>query len=308
MDTAVVVLVLILVLGLFAGIAYLFVREAGWERVRMLVVAPLLGAGSSIPAISRRRRPAAHAAVDAGTDSSSEDERLVPAMIADDGLRSLREEVHGELLRATGLTREFDARLTRIEAAYGDARRTPDQLEESIREIDQRQGRIAERLHQELGLVQRTASSFGERRVAAVSDLYAHLARVEAALAGVINPALLPGEPLSLPNELGNDAFVWDNWRDVGDRAFSFGDVFNQHRYVLDDETATAVENFITILRQTLTGAVYPNVQAVNPTQVQKSQVRSGLVLIVTALPDIRRKLEAAYRADAVGGGSLDKG
>jgi hypothetical protein len=119
-------------------------------------------------------------------------------------------------------------------------------------------------------------------------------------LAAVINPALLPGEPLALPFELANDAFVWANWRDVGDRAFTFGSTFNQHRYVLDEATATAVEHFITALRQALTTAVYPNVQAPNPGVAQKTQVRAGLSQIVNELPAIRRKLEAAYRIDTL--------
>jgi hypothetical protein len=225
--------------------------------------------------------------------------------VTDEALRSLREEIHGELLRATGLTREFDARLTRVEAMFGDSRRTPDDLEAAINDVDARQRRIAEKLRQELGQVQRTTSSFGERRITAVSDLYSHLALVESALASVVNPALLPGEPISLPQELGTDAFVWDNWRDVGDRAYAFGNIFNQHRYVLDDDVAAAVESFITTLRQALTGAVYPNVQASNPTQVQRAQVRSGLTLIVSAIPDIRRKLETSYRADTITGDSL---
>ncbi|MEJ7837987.1 MAG: hypothetical protein WKF81_04180 [Thermomicrobiales bacterium] len=301
MDTAVVVLVLILVVALFGLIAWLFIREVGWHRARLLVVAPFVGA------ISSRSLPSSRSS----STSSSLDVDRQPALsqipaVSEDALRALREEIQGELVRATGFSREVDARLTRIEATYGDSRRTPDELEETILQIETKHGKIAEQLHRELGLVQRSASSFGERRVTAVADLYSHLARVEAALAGVVNPALLPGEPLSLPGELGADAFVWDNWRDVGDRAFAFGDVFNQHRYVLDDPTASAVESFITTLRQALTGAIYPNVQAANPTPGQRTQVRSGLTLIVTAIPDIRRKLESAYRADAVGTDALE--
>jgi hypothetical protein len=74
---------------------------------------------------------------------------------------------------------------------------------------------------------------------------------------------------------------------------------------VLDDDLASSVESFITTLRQALTGAVYPNVQAANPTQVQRAQVRSGLTMIVAAIPDIRRKLETTYRADTLPGDPL---
>ena len=295
MDTAVVVLVLILVVGLFGFISWLFIREVGWQRARLLVVAPFVGMTATRSAgVSSGNSTASLIELD-----RAEELRQIPA-VSDEALRTLREEIQGELLRVTGVSREFDARLTRIESTFGDSRRTPDELEAAIRDVEEQHGRVAEKLHRELGMIQRSASTFGERRVKAVSDLYSHLARVEAALAGVVNPALLPGEPLGLPTDLGADAFVWDNWRDVGDRAFAFGDVFNQHRYVLDDETAASVESFITTLRQALTGAVYPNVQAQNPTQVQRSQVRSGLTLIVTAVPEIRRKLEIAYRADSI--------
>lgn len=295
MDTAVVVLVLILVVALFGLISWLFVREVGWQRARLLVISPFVSA-VPVRSGSALRNSTSTSAV--GVDRPS-DLPQIPA-VSEEALRTLREEIQGELVRATGFSREVDARLTRIESVYGDSRRTPDELEATILEIETKHGRIVEQLHRELGQVQRTSSSFGERRVTAVSDLYSHLARVEAALAGVVNPALLPGEPLSLPTELGNDCFEWDNWRDVGDRAFAFGDVFNQHRYVLDDATAGSVESFITTLRQALTGAIYPSVQASNPTQGQRAQVRSGLSQIVTAIPDIRRKLEAAYRADSV--------
>ena len=295
MDTAVVVLVLILVVGLFGLISYLFVREVGWQRARLLVVAPFVGLATN----KQTHLGRASQSVSVVELERGEELRQLPA-VSDEALRTLREEIQGELLRVTGVSREFDARLTRIEGSYGDSNRTPDQLEATILDVEARHGAVAEQLRADFAKVQRTASSFGERRVAAVSDLYSHLAKVEAALAGVVNPALLPGEPLSLPTELGADAFVWDNWREVGDRAFAFGDVFNQHRYVLDDETASAVESFITTLRQALTGAVYPNVQAQNPTHVQRTQVHSGLNLIVAALPSIRRKLEASYRADTI--------
>ena len=299
MDTAVVVLVLILLLALVTGIGWLLVREAGWERTRLLVIAPFLGITATLPGTSRHSEPGQVASSD-DRPALPDDGHQVPATIIDDALRTLREEVHGELVRATGASREFDARLTRIELTFGDARHTPDEIAKSIDDLEARSNQVADTLRRELAMVQRSTSGFGERRVTAVSELYANLARVEAALAAVVNPALLPGEPLSLPLELASDAYIWANWRDVGDRAFTFGSTFNQHRYVLDESTAAAVEQFITALRQALTTAVYPNVQAPNPGASQKAQIRAGLSQIVNELPSIRRKLEAAYRIDMV--------
>jgi hypothetical protein len=266
----------------------LLVRQAGWERTRLLITAPLLGAGTGAAPAGDPLRLA----------TRDDDVSRVPA-VSEDALRTLREEIQGELLRAAGLTREFDARLTRMEAVYAEASSTPKQLEASIQEIDARNAEVVDAVRRELAMVQRTASTYGERRITAVSELYANLAKVEAALGSVVNPALLPGEPLSLPDELGNDAFEWANWRDVGDRAYTFGTTFNQHRYVLDDEVAQAVESFIATLRQELTGTVYPNVQT-TPSAEQRARVRTGLESIVTALPVIRKHLETVYRADMV--------
>jgi hypothetical protein len=117
-------------------------------------------------------------------------------------------------------------------------------------------------------------------------------------LAGVVNPILLPGEALSVPGEFFADTLVWTNWNDVGERAYAFGEVFNQTRFVLEPDVADRIERFIATFRQALTSAVYPVLQSDNRTPAQLAQMRSGLESIVAALPPLRRDLEAAYRAD----------
>ena len=300
METVVVILVLLVLLVLFGGAGYFFVRETGWENARLWFTAPRQFRHITSP----RGAPA-------GDDRDADTVRLgdtrrgtllggAPVTVAldDNALRELREELQGELTRAAGLTREFDARLTRMEEALTATRQLPDEIGQSISEQESRTRRRLEKLRVEINATRVTNSPFGQRRGDALADLYAHLARVEAALAGVVNPMLLPGEPLSVPGEFFADTLVWTNWNDVGERAYAFGEVFNQTRFVLEPDIADRIERFIATFRQGLTGTVYPVLQSDNRTPAQLAQMRSGLESIVGALPPLRRDLEAAYRAD----------
>ncbi len=306
METMVVILVLLVLLVLFGGAGYFFVRETGWEHARLWFTAPhqirqLTGAG--------RREARATGERDAEPPPSPRRDdrerrerqlgRVEPVAIAldDTALRDLREELQGELTRAAGLTREFDARLTRMEEALSQARHMPDEIGQSIREQDAKVRRRIEKLRVEINATKVSTTPFGQRRADALADLYSHLARVEAALAGVVNPILLPGEPLSVPAELFDDTLIWSNWNDVGERAYAFGEVFNQTRFVLEPEVADRIEQFISTFRQAVTGTVYPVLQGESRSPAQLAQVRRGLEAVIAALPPLRRNLEAAYRA-----------
>ena len=153
-----------------------------------------------------------------------------------------------------------------------------------------------ERLHVSLESVRERAGSYGERRGVALAELYGCLARVEAALAAVVNPMLLPGEALAIPRDLPAEAMTWDTWRDVGERAYGLGNVFNENRLVLDPATGDAIAEFIATLRQGLTGSVYPTVRIAQPSADQLAQMRAGLEAIVAELPTVRRTIEDAYR------------
>ncbi len=325
METILVIIVLFVVLGLFGGVGLIFSRETGSRNVAESArrfMSASREAGKSLVAM----RPSAASTTstsDAGTSESTSEgkppqavtikparqsttatpvpvgESPAAARLDDAALRELREELQGELRRASGITREFDARLTRIEANSVDTPRLSEELERSIADhANAQRGELA-RLRNELKTVRDTAGPRGERRTEALANLYGHLARVESALAGVVNPMLLPGEPLTLLTELPPETLVWDNWSDVGERAYALGDAFNQHRLVLDPDTADEIEGFIAILRRGLTGSVDPNVRAQQPTPGQLRQMRAGLETIVAALPGVRRRVELAYRGES---------
>jgi hypothetical protein len=99
-----------------------------------------------------------------------------------------------------------------------------------------------------------------------------------------------------VPAELPVEALDWSNWSDVGERAYAFGNVFNENRLVLEGRTGDEIAAFISILRQGLTGKVYPAVRNGNPSADQIAQLRAGSQTIVDALPSVRRRIEDAYR------------
>ncbi len=135
----------------------------------------------------------------------------------------------------------------------------------------------------------------GSRRPDVSADLYARLARLEAALAAVTNPILLPGEAYSPPAEFLPEALVWENWNEVGERAFSLAEAYSSQRLHLSDETRGDIELFVTTLRTLLTRSVYPNLQ-LEPDITQQAALRSALEEIAGEIPKARQKLEREYR------------
>ena len=333
METILVIIVLFVVVGLFGGVGLIFTRETGAgnaaESARRFLSTSRQAGRSLVAVRPSAASPTATSTGDADSPESAPDEGRAPAPVKaarrsttptpvspsdsaaatpidDRALRELREEMQGELRRASGITREFDARLTRIEANSVDTPQLSTELTRSIEEHAASQREELARVRDELATVRQSAGPRGERRTEALANLYGHLARVESALAGVVNPMLLPGEPLKLPAELPPEALDWDNWSDVGERAYALGDAFNQNRLVLDPETADEIEGFIAILRRGLTGSVDPNVRTQQPTPIQLQQMRAGLETIVAALPGVRRRVELAYRGEAGAKGTAD--
>lgn len=311
MDTVLVMLVLIVVLALLAGIGYFFVREAGQENVQEWLTAPrqlkqsvsafvARPAASTVsghdpgvkvdPAIARMRGASGRVVAGPAQDSA------LPYALDGAALRDLRDEFRDELRQAATITRDFDSRLMRMESTLSDVRRMPEDVGRSLREQEDRRQREFERLQHEIGTMRLTLGSWGERRGESLADIYGNLAKVEVALAAVVNPMLLPGETLVLPAEFTPEALQWNAWGEVGDRAFAFGNAFNQSRYVLDEGLAVQVESFIMTLRQGLTRDVFPAVRDGSPTDVQLAQMRSGLAAIIAELPSVRRTIEISYR------------
>jgi hypothetical protein len=139
------------------------------------------------------------------------------------------------------------------------------------------------------------SSRSGARGRDVSADLYARLARLEAALAAVTNPILLPGEAYAPPVEFLPEALVWENWNEVGERAFSLADAYSAQRLHLSEETRGEIEGFVTTLRTLLTRSVYPNLQP-EPDAAQQVALRSALEEISAEFPKVRQKLEWEYR------------
>jgi hypothetical protein len=135
----------------------------------------------------------------------------------------------------------------------------------------------------------------GSRRPDVSVDLYARLARLEAALAAVTNPILLPGEAYSPPVEFLPEALVWENWNEVGERAFSLAEAYSSQRLHLSEESRGDIEQFVTTLRTLLTRSVYPNLQ-LEPDAAQQAALRSALEEIAVEIPKLRQRLEREYR------------
>jgi hypothetical protein len=135
----------------------------------------------------------------------------------------------------------------------------------------------------------------GSRRPDVSADLYARLARLEAALAAVTNPILLPGEAYTPPAEFLPEALVWENWNEVGERAFSLAEGYSSQRLHLSEETRGDIELFVTTLRTLLTRSVYPNLQ-LEPDDAQQAALRSALEEIAGEIPKVRQRLEREYR------------
>lgn len=288
METFIVILVLLVLIALFAGVGYFFLRETGWGHARLWLTGSRQATVGDVP--FRERWSATP------TETGS-----MPVMLDESALRELREELHGELTRAAGLTREFDARLTRMESDLSLSKQLPEEIDRSVREtieeIEERTRSRLDRLQGDLHAARIADSPYGQRRAEALAELYSTLAQLEAALSGVVNPMLLPGESLRVPDELFEDTLAWENWNDVGERAYSFGDVFNRDRILLEPALADQIEEFLSLFREALTGTVSPVVQNPARSTAQVAQMKAGLTTIVDALPPLRREIEAHYRA-----------
>lgn len=306
MDTVVVIIVLITLLVLFGGAGWFFVRETGVENAKLWLTSP-----------RQMRQIVTPFRADASTTDADPDEpaataplsrgEAAPPALDDSRLRALAEELRGELTRATGLTRDFDARLARIEHDVTAAKALPETLDQKVndrvrdvdsrvRDVDLKVRKRYSKLKSEMKSIRQSETPYAARRADAISDIYIRLARVDAALGAVVNPMLLPGEPLRVPETLFDDTLEWENWADLGERAYEFGEMFNQNRLLLDVDLADKIEAFICTLREVLTDTIYPVVRHNAPTMSQKAQLRAGLEQVVGSIAPLRRELEEAFR------------
>lgn len=300
MDVFWIVVVIVLLLAAFGYAGYLYVKEAGPESLRLWLTGSRLfrmasngnGRSVAVEPHTTETAPMPFATAESEQEAAQLAAQERRAALDSEALRHLKEEFQRDLVAAVGRSREFDARLARVELSAG-----PDPaIEEEIASIRETQQAEIGDLRQSMESLKDRIGTYGERRGEALAALYGSLARVESSLAAVVNPMLLPGESLALPHELPQEAYAWANWGDVGERAYAFGNVFNENRLVLERSTADAIAGFIATLRTGLTGSVYPAVRGSKPTADQIVQMRSGLEAIIAALPVIRGQIENAYR------------
>ncbi|MGI9254392.1 MAG: hypothetical protein ACR2J8_11635 [Thermomicrobiales bacterium] len=135
-----------------------------------------------------------------------------------------------------------------------------------------------------------------DKRAEASAELYALVARLESAISQVTNPVLLPGEAYAPPIDFLAEALAWENWKEVGERAFALADAFSARRLFLTEEAACAVAAFITTLRGVLTRSVYPNL-APDATSQQIDSLRSAMASLAAEIPRVRKSLETEFRS-----------
>ncbi len=170
--------------------------------------------------------------------------------------------------------------------------------------LEARQEAATERLRADLALHfvdherKRVEDRYSAERATVAAELYAMLARLEAAIAAVTNPVLLPGEPYAPPVDFLPEALVWDNWKEVGERAFDFADLYSARRLYLSEATRTQAGEFISGLRTLLTESIYPNLRP-NASPAQRDRLRQALGEVATRFPEVRVCIERDFREHA---------
>ncbi len=302
METALAIVVLIIVLLLLAALVYAWTRASGPGAARAWLVAPAAlreGLGSLLVS---SRDTATKETPDAGVqdadwrDATDPESRGTVTVAYDEtALATLRDDLERDLSATREHQQAIDQHLRRLDLALTEMRGVPDELTKVMRTRERQMRRRIDQLRYEVEGVRRSSTAGGARRDEAYAELYTHLAQIEAALATAINPMLLPGEPLQVPDEFAPETLDAENWDDVGEHAYAFGMAFNQTRLVLDPALASDIERFLATLRQGLTGKVYPTVRRVEPTRTQLALMRSSLEGIVEALVPVRRRMESAW-------------
>ena len=208
--------------------------------------------------------------------------------------------------RLADLSARFDRR---IDELVNDIRVNRDETASRQQAVDARQEAAIERLRADVasgtakatGQPVRALSLLDERRLEVTADLYARLARLEASIAAVTNPVLLPGEAYAPPAVLLDDALDWGNWSEAGERVFALADAYSAQRLFLSDEAGREVADFVAAIRALLTRQVYPALQG-SPTQDEVETLRLALGDLAADIASVRLTLEREFHL--VGGGA----
>ena len=88
---------------------------------------------------------------------------------------------------------------------------------------------------------------------------------------------------------------IWENWNEIGERAFALADTYSAQRLYLSEQTRGEIGGFVTVMRTLLTRSVYPNLQR-EPNQAQQRALLEALEEIAEEFPRVRETLEREYR------------
>lgn len=279
METFIVILVLIILFVLLGGAAWFFGKESG------------PGSGMAWLSGTRQIRGVFTSLGNGEKPFTSGSTQSSALMVDDSRVKELREELNRTLAIGEGL----ENRLQLMEKELVIARHLPEALDKRTQESENETNARLSQLRREMQQQRKADSPNNVRRNDAVRDLYQKLAQIEVALGAVVNPMLLPGEPVTVPETLYDETLEWENWGDVADKAYAFGEAFSRNRVLLDPDLAAQVEQFISSFREALTGTVYPIVQSDGATSRQKTQIRSGITTVVEGITPIRRQFEQTW-------------
>lgn len=280
METFIVILVLIILFVLLGGAAWFFGKETG------------PGSGMAWLTGTRQIRGVFTSLGNGEKPFSSGTNQQSSAVLVDDShMNELREELQRTLAIGEGL----EQRLMLLEQELGHTRQLPEAIDARVQNTEADFRARFSQIRREINQHRKADSPYSVRRNDAVRDLYQKLAQIEVALGAVVNPMLLPGEPIKVPEALYDETLQWENWGDVADRAFAFGEAFSKNRVLLDPALAERVEQFIASFRESLTGTVYPIVQADEATPQQRKSIRAGIVSVVEGITPIRREFEQTW-------------
>ena len=202
-----------------------------------------------------------------------------------------------------GLVIEYQAQLGRLRArdvellALDEGERERTEGDDAVRQDATTALAEVERLRAEVQRIGPGNAAETSRQVAretALVEIDRQAAQIETSIIALTNPILLPGEPFAVPDDFAPDALRWDNWKDVGESAFALGELFTLRRIHLSPETAASVTRCVSLLRTTLTGAIYPNLDPL-PSVAQRQMLVEGLTTVGDALASMRQELAAEY-------------
>lgn len=279
METFIVILVLIILFVLLGGAAWFFGKETG------------PGSGMAWLTGTRQIRGVFTSLGNGEKPFSSGTSQTSAVMVDDAHMNELREELQRTLAIGEGL----EQRLMLLEQEIGLTRQLPEAIDARVQHSESDFRARFSQIRREINQHRKADSPYSVRRNDAIRDLYQKLAQIEVALGAVVNPMLLPGEPVKVPETLYEETLEWENWGDVADRAFAFGEAFSKNRVLLDPELAERVEQFIASFREALTGTVYPIVQADEATPKERKLIRAGIVTVVEGITPIRREFEQTW-------------